>query len=103
MLFNNRNSRRSLLIEVNPYQILAAGIDRLENGPATIDCAAEFDSGDEEGLRSWLAANFEKQTSWVPAIASFVPPEGLLQRESIVPRRLADPAYLADLVREQYK
>jgi len=103
VLFNNRNSRRSLLIEVNPYQILAAGIDRPENGPVTIDSAAEFDSGDEEGLRSWLAANFERQTSWVPALASFVPPEALLQRESIVPRRLVDPAYLSDLVREQYK
>lgn len=103
MLFNNRNSRRSLLIEVNPYQILAAGIDRPDTGPVTIESAAEFERGDEAGLRAWLAVNFERQTSWLPAIAGFVPPEALLQRESIVPRRLADPAYLPELVREQYK
>ncbi|MDQ5977686.1 MAG: hypothetical protein QG602_658 [Verrucomicrobiota bacterium] len=103
MLFNNRNSRQSLLIEVNPYQILAAGIDRPDTGPVTIEVAAEFDRSDAEGLRDWLATHFEKQTSWLPAIAGFVPPEALLHRESIVPRRLSDPGYLPDLVQEQYK
>ena len=103
MLFSHRNSRRSLLIETNPYQILAAGIDRTDGGGATIDCAAEFEAHDEAGLRQWLAANFEKPNTWVPALASFVPPEGLLQRESIVPRRLADENYLTELVRDQYK
>ncbi len=103
MLFANRNSRHSLLIEVNPYQILAAGIDRPDSGPVTIEMAAEFERDDDEGLQAWLATNFEKQTSWLPAIASFVPPEGLLHRESVVPRRLADPGYLPELVREQYK
>lgn len=103
MLFTNRNSRRSLLIEVNPYQILVAGIDRSDTGPVTIDCAAEFDNGDEAGLRTWLALNFERQNTWVPVIAGIVPPEALFQRESILPRKLVDPAYLAELVREQYK
>lgn len=103
MLFTNRNSRRSLLIEVNPYQILAAGIDRPDTGPVTLECLAEFEGGDEAGLRAWLAVNFERQASWVPALASFIPPEALLQRESIVPRKLVDPTYLPELVREQYK
>ena len=103
MLFSNRNSRHSLLIEINPYQILAAGIDRPDNGPARIDFAAEFDSHDEAGLRSWLASNFEKQNAWVPAIASFSPPDAILLRESIQPRKLAESSYLDDLVREQYK
>ena len=103
MLFSNRNSRYSLLIEVNPYQVLAAGIDRSDNGPVTIDFAAEFDRDDEAGLRAWLTANFEKQNAWVPAIASFCPPEALLLRESIQPRKLAESSYLDALVREQYK
>ena len=103
MIFNNRNTRRSLLIEINPYQILAAGIDRPDDGPVTIDCAAEFDCHDETGLRQWLAANFERQNAWVPAIASFTPPEALFHRESIQPRKLAEPGYLNDLIREQYK
>jgi len=103
VLFSNRNSRNSLLIEINPYQILAAGIDRPDSGPVTISCAAEFDTHDENGLRQWLAANFEKQNAWVPAITSFCPPEALLLRESILPRKLAEPDYLNNLVREQYK
>jgi hypothetical protein len=103
VIFNNRNARNSLLIEVNPFQILAAGIDRPDTGPVTITCAAEFECTDETGLRQWLAANFEKQNAWVPAIASFVPPEALFHRESIQPRKLAEPGYLNDLVREQYK
>ena len=103
MLFSNRNSRHSLLIELNPYQILAAGVDRPDHGPARISCAAEFDADDEAGLRSWLADNFERQNAWVPAIASFSPPEALLLRESIQPRKLAESGYLTDLIHEQYK
>ncbi len=103
MLFSNRNTRHSLLIELNPYQILAAGVDRPDDGPVTINFAAEFDRDDEAGLRAWLTANFEKQNAWVPAIASFSPPEALLLRESIQPRKLAESSYLDNLVREQYK
>ncbi len=88
---------------MNPYQILAAGVDRTDGGGATIDCAAEFEANDEAGLRQWLAANFEKPNTWVPALASFVPPEALLQRESLVPRRLTDAEYLPDLIKDQYK
>jgi hypothetical protein len=98
-----RNSRRSLLIEINPYQILAAGFSRPDQGSIMLDCAAEFDSEDDIGLRQWLDANFEKQKAWVPVICGFVSPEGLLQRESVLPRKLTEPDYLANLVREQYK
>lgn len=104
MLLSSRNTRRSVLIEHNPFQILAAGFTRAEaNGPVVLECTAEFDADDETGLRHWLAQNFEKQNAWVPAVASFCPPEGLLQRESLQPRRLTDADYLPDLVRDQYK
>lgn len=103
MLLTSRNPRRSLLIEHNPFQILAAGVTRSEAGGVTLDCTAEFDADDEDGLRHWLAQNFEKQNSWVPAIASFCPPDALFQRESLQPRRLAEPGYLPDLVKDQYK
>lgn len=104
MLLSSRNTRRSVLIEHNPFQILAAGFTRAEaNGPIVLECTAEFDADDETGLRHWLAQNFERQNAWVPAVASFCPPEGLLQRESLQPRRLAESDYLPDLVRDQYK
>ena len=99
----NRNSRRSLLIEINPYQILAAGISRPDEGPVVLDCAAEFESHDDAGLRQWLETHFEKQKSWVPVTAGFVSPDGLLQRESILPRKLSESSYLAVLAQEQFK
>ncbi len=99
----NRGSRRGLLVEINPYQILAAGIARMDESPLILDCAAEFDSHDDAGFRHWLDTNFEKQNAWVPVICGFVPPEGLLQRESLQARKLAEPGYLDGLIREQYK
>ncbi len=103
MIFANRNARDSLLIEFNPYQILAATIDRPDSGPVTIKSAVEFDSDDDAGLRQWLDANFDKAKSWVPCIASFAPPEALIQRESLQARRLNEPDYLADVIKEQYR
>src|SRR5262245_17356970 len=97
------NSRRSLLIEINPYQILAAGIVRPEEGATIVDCTAEFDRGDDAGLRRWLDVNFEKQKMWIPTICDFVHPSSLLRRESILPRKLIEPGYLTNLVHEQYK
>ena len=98
-----RNSRRSLLIEINPYQILAAGFSRSDEETAVLDCVAEFDSDDDLGLRQWLDENFDKQKAWLPVICGTVAPEALLQRESITPRKLNESTYLPNLVREQYK
>lgn len=98
-----RSSRRGLLIEINPYQILAAGITHLDETPAVLDCAAEFDRDDDAGLRQWLDTNFDKQKGWMPVICGFSSPDSLLHRESILPRKLPDPAYLPDLVKELYK
>ncbi len=103
MIFNSRNTRHSLLIEVNPYQILAAAIDRPDGGPCVIESAVEFDASDDAGLRLWLDENFDKAKSWIPCIGGFAPPEALLQRESIQARRLIEADYLPDLVKEQYK
>ena len=88
---------------MNPYRTLVAGITRPNDGPIVLDCAAEFEAGDENSLRQWLDANFERQKAWVPVICGFVPPDGLLQRESIQPRRLAEPRYFEEVAREQYQ
>ncbi|MEI6108121.1 MAG: hypothetical protein WCR49_14060 [Opitutae bacterium] len=99
----NRNSRRGLLIEINPYQILAAGITHLDESPAVLDCTAEFDREDDAGLRQWLDNNFDKQRGWVPVVCGFSAPESVLHRESILPRKLSESTYLPDLVKDQYK
>lgn len=103
MIFSNRNARQNLLIEFNPYQILAATIDRPDNGPTVIGSAVEFDASDDAGLRQWLDANFDKTKSWIPCIGGFAPPDALIQRESIQARRLVELDYLPGLVKEQYK
>jgi len=103
LIFNSRNTRHSLLIEINPYQILAAAIDRPDSGPCTIESAVEFDAHDDAGLRQWLDDNFDKAKSWIPCIGGFSPPEALFQRESIQARRLIEADYLPELVKEQYK
>ena len=103
MIFNNRNTRQSLLIEVNPYQILAAALDRPDSGPVVLESTVEFDAGDDAGLRQWIDNNFDSQKSWVPVVGGFVPPEALLQRESLQARRLNEADYLTGLVKEQYK
>ena len=99
----NRHSRRNLLIEINPYRTLVAGLTRPDSGAIVLDCAAEFETGDDAGLRAWLAANFELQKAWVPVICGFVPPDALVQRESLQPRRVADPGYFGAIAREQYQ
>jgi hypothetical protein len=99
----SRNSRRTLVIEINPYQILAAKVSRPEEGPVVLERAAEFDRQDDAGLRQWLDESFERQRAWVPAICGFAQPEVLLQRDSIQPRKLAEPDYLPSLVKEQSK
>lgn len=99
----NRHSRRNLLIEVNPYRTLVAGLTRPDSGAIVLDCAAEFETGDDQGLRQWLDANFERQKTWVPVICGFSPPDALLQRESIHPRRLAEPDYFGAIAEEQFQ
>jgi hypothetical protein len=103
LIFTNRNNRNSLLIEINSYQILAAVIDRPASGPCVLESTAEFDAHDDAGLHRWLDENFDKAKSWIPVIGGFAAPEALLQRESIQARRLNEPNYLVELVREQYR
>ncbi|HVU18018.1 MAG TPA: hypothetical protein VHD32_13915 [Candidatus Didemnitutus sp.] len=99
----NRGTRRSLLVEINSYQTLVASFSQSGNGTTLIESAGEFANQDEGSLREWLDGNFEKRKTWVPAICSYVSPEMLLQRESIQPRKLTEPDYLTNLVREQFK
>ena len=86
----NRNSRRTLLIEFNPYQVLAAGITRPHRGPVTVDCAEEFERHDTAALRQWIEENLDKRKTWMAAYCSLVPRRGIMQRETLHPRRLAE-------------
>src|SRR5258708_6064794 len=98
--FFRRKARRSLVLEVNPFQVLVAGLHRINGGPAVIDCTAEFAVEDDAGLRAWLDGKFGAQRGWVPVVGSITPAEAMLRRENLQPRRLAETGYLGYLFKE---
>jgi hypothetical protein len=96
--FFKRAPRHSLLIEINPFRILVAGLRLPAGGPGLIDCAAEFDIQDDPGLAAWLDVHFGVQRQRVPTFCSICPPDAFLHRESVHPRKLAEAGYLASLL-----
>jgi hypothetical protein len=95
-----RKVRRSLLVEINPFQILAAGLFQNNGGPTVIDCAAEFAVDDDDGLRAWLDEKFGAQRAWVSVVGSITPVDAVLRRENLQPRKLAEAGYLGYLLKE---
>jgi len=96
-----KSARRGLLVEFNPHRTLVAGLAGWDDDPLLIDCMAEFDVQDLEGLRTWIQSLHDR--SFVPAFCSFAPRDWQLVRDSVAPRRLAEPNYLGDLAREKMK
>ena len=96
-LLLNRESRRSLLIGITPYQYLVAGLKRRDGNHVDLDTVAEFPLDDEAGLKRWLSQNFEHNAAWVPVVCGLSTPSAIVQRHSILPRRLGEENYLAEL------
>jgi hypothetical protein len=99
MFFNS--ARRGLIVEFNPHRTLVAGIAAWDDEPLLIDRLAEFDVQDLDGLRKWIQSNHDR--TFIPAYCSFAPRDWMLVRDSVAPRRLAEPTYLGDLAREKLK
>ncbi|MDP2138298.1 MAG: hypothetical protein Q8J74_10635, partial [Candidatus Didemnitutus sp.] len=102
-LLFTRHSRRSIVIEINQYQILVAGLNRPDAESVLLDSYAEFAADDDAGLRAWLRDHADHQNAWVPAICGLFTHDALLQRNSISSRRLAEPGYLSEFTAEQFK
>lgn len=100
---SKRRTRRILVVEFNPWQILAAKISRSPRGPMALEAAAEFDRDDIAGFDAWLESNDEDGKGWMTIVCGIVPRQGVLLRENVQTRRLAEPDYLADLVQDQQK
>lgn len=97
-----KRARRGLLLDLNPFQMLAAGVAVWEEQPAELDCAQDFAAGDFDGLSRWLKTNLDVKP-WLPAFVSFYPGERLMQRDTIQPRKLGEPSYLQKFAEEQCK
>jgi hypothetical protein len=93
----NRESRRSLLVGLTPYQVLIASLHRREGGTAELDSAVEFDLEDEKGIRAWLDAHIDAGAAWTPVVVGVHSPAMLVQRHSVQPRRFVEEGYLAEL------
>ena len=96
--FAKRPARRSLVLEFNPYQVLAAEISRPHRGVVLVEGAAEFERDDTAGLNEWIESRSSSR-----AICGLVPRRGIVQRESLQARRLAEPGYIAEVIEEQQR
>jgi hypothetical protein len=93
-----RHSRRRIVLEFNPHQVLAAEISRPQRAKVVLDAMAEFAREDVAGLSHWLEAR-----PWTRVVCGLVPRRGLVQRESLQAKHLADPDHLANAIEEQQK
>lgn len=98
-----RSPRRILVVEFNPYQILAAEFSRSRRGEFVLEAAAEFERGDTAGFSAWLEAGNILGKYRGTALCSLVPLRGIVQRENVQPALLAETGYLEELVHEQQK
>ncbi len=96
--FAKRRTRRKLVLEFNPHQVLAAEITRVQRDALYIESTAEFAREDEAGLTKWLEGK-----AWPRVICGLVPVRGILQRETLNPRAMTSPDYLANAIEEQQK
>jgi Tfp pilus assembly protein PilN len=100
-MFQRFTKSRSLLIEINPHQVLVAGITRQRQGPVTIDFAAEFDRGNDAALRLWIEGKKDARKKWMAAVCGFIAQKGILQRETLRGTDLSDPGGLIASIRDR--
>jgi hypothetical protein len=98
-----RKPARQLLLEINPYQILAACVHTARNGITVIESAAEFSADDDAALTGWLDVCFGSQRDVTPVVGSIMPAKLVLHRENLHGRKLADADYLPALLRDRRK
>lgn len=100
---SRRGPRRSLVVEFNPNQILAAEITRPYRGPAVIESAAEFERKDTVGLGRWVEDGAEGRKAWLATVCGLVLPRGVIHRETLQLRELNEPHYIAGVIEQQQK
>ena len=98
-----RRSRSGVVIEVNPYRVLLARLERLSGDTIHIEQVVELPADDPAGVNRELRTLFPESQTFIPGICGIFPPTRLLQREEINSRKLAEADYLPTLLASQYK
>src|SRR5947207_10704321 len=94
---SKRSAPRMVVVEFNPFQILAAEIHRPRRGKIVVESAAEFNREDVDGLRRWVESGENGRKSRVSVVCGLVPHRCIVHRESVLPDRLHEPGYLENL------
>jgi hypothetical protein len=97
---STRGTRRYLVVEINPFQILVMGIRRPRRGPVTIEFTGEFERDDTETLRRWIDGRKDFRKRWLPVIGGFVTAYGVILRESLRSKDLESPEQLVLTIRD---
>lgn len=97
---NLSRQRTGFALEVNPRQYVVAALANWPERPLEIEAVAEFDRDDRAGLMAWLKERSEG--NFASVLCSFYPPSHLLARDSVPARRLSEPGFLENLVKEKF-
>ena len=98
-----RKERHGVLVNFTDHCVHLARL-ALEEKPLKVDAFAEVAAGNEEAIARWLGKTFPDHAGgYLAGYCSFHPPERLLFRETVNPRRLGEAGYLPGLVAEHGK
>lgn len=98
----NRKARSGVLFNLTSNFLQLARIERLDEKPLDLQGFAEMAPDDEQACVKWLEERLgeRRRGHYHPGYCGFHPPERVLLREIITPRRLNEPGYLQGLLAE---
>jgi len=99
----HRKTRTGVLCHHTDNSLQLARWGRWEENPLVVDSFVELQPADEDSLERWLQTHFPDRggSGYLPGICGFHPPTRVFSRENIVPRLLADPDHLTNLIAER--
>jgi len=99
----HRQTRTGVLCHHTDNFLQLARWGRWEENPLVVDSFAELHPADEESLERWLLTHFPDRggSGYLPGICGFQPSTRVFSRENIVPRLLAAPDHLPNLIAER--
>ncbi len=95
-----RKARGGVLFNLTSNFLQLAHIGQLEESPLVLQEFAELDLDHPQSCTEWLQRNLGdlRRGQYYQGYCSFHPPERVLIREIITPRRLSEPGYLAGIL-----
>ncbi len=96
-----RKPSNAVLLNVTPNFVHVARLGRPDDRPLSVEAMAELALDDELGLTSWIRREFRDETRWITGFCGFHPKGRVLVRDTLIPRRIEEPGYLAGIASAQ--